>query len=111
MDKPSQWSKNELVAYILLYVANADLNETEDEKKYMLSRVDKDTYKSVHKQFDKDNDYQCIQNIIEGVKTHNYFENDYAQLFADIKLMIYADGEAEEMEEVTLSFLRKILKK
>lgn len=111
MDNNSKnWSKNELVAYILVYIANSDLEESDDEKKYILSRVDKKTFAKVHAQFDKDNDYQCIQKIIEGVKAHDYHENDYAELFADIKLMIYADGEADNMEEATLSFLRKILK-
>ena len=43
-------------------------------------------------------------------KTYDYFRDDYAGLFADIKLLLYADGEANEMEEATLSFLRKILK-
>lgn len=110
MNKPNEWSKNELVAYILLFIANSDLEQSKDETKYILSRVDKETYANVLEQFDKDNDYQCIQNIVESVKSHNYHENDYAELFADVKLMIYADGEADEMEEATLSFLRKILK-
>jgi len=110
MEQPSQWTKKELVAYILLYIANSDLEQTKDETEYILSRVDKETYASVYKQFDKDNDYQCIQNIVEAVNTHNYYNDDYAELFADIKLMIYADGEAQEIEAATLSFLRKILK-
>lgn len=109
-NNPKEWTKNELLAYILLFIANSDLEETTDEKAYILTRVDKKTYASVHKQFNNDNDYQCIQNIIEGVKFHDYFRDDYAGLFADIKLMIYADGEADEMEEATLSFLRKMLK-
>lgn len=110
MDNPKHWTKKELVAYILLYIANSDFEQTNDETEYMLSRVDKETYASVHNQFDKDNDYQCIQNIIEAVKTHNYYEDDYAELFADVKLMIYADGKADVTEEATLSFLRKIIK-
>ena len=110
MDNIKNWSKNELVAYILLYVANADLHETSEEKDFILTKVDKETYAAIHKQFDRDNDYQCIQNIIEGVKSHDYFRDDYAELFADIKLLLYADGEADRMEASTLLFLRKILK-
>ena len=110
MDKIKNWSKNELVAYILLYVANADLHETNEEKDFIRTKVDNETFAAIHKEFDSDNDYQCIQKIIEGVKTHNYFRDDYAELFADIQLLLYADGEAGEMEEATLSFLRKILK-
>jgi hypothetical protein len=110
MDKPNQWSKKELVAYILLYVANSDLHESNSEKNFIMSKVDRKTFANVHAEFDKDNDYQCIQKIIEGVKTHDYFRDDFIELFGDIKLMVYADGEADEIEEATLMLLRKILK-
>lgn len=110
MDKPSNWRKDELIAYILLYVANSDLHETNDEKDFIMSKVDRITFASVHKEFDEDNDYQCLQKIIKSVKAHDYFRDDYAELFVDIKLMLYADGESEEIEEVTYMYLRKILK-
>lgn len=110
MNTPTEWTKQELVAYILLYIANADLHETNDEKDFILSKVDRETFAAVHEVFDKDNDYQCIQKIIEGVKSHDYFKDDYSELFTDIKLMLYADGEAEEMEETTFMYLKKILK-
>jgi len=110
MDKPSEWSKKELVAYILLYVANSDLHETKEEKEFIMSKIDKKTFASVHAEFDADNDYQCIQKIIKSVNAHDYFRADYAGLFADIKLLLYADGEADNMEEATLMFLRKLLK-
>ena len=108
--KTIDWTKDELVAYVLLFAANADFKESEKEREFIISKVDKETYAAIHKQFDRDNDYQCIQNIIEGVKSHDYFRDDYAELFADIKLLLYADGEADRMEESTLLFLRKILK-
>ena len=111
METPINWSKKELVAYILLYIANSDLHETNDEKDFIMSKVDRITFADVHKTFDEDNDYQCIQKIIKGVETHDYFRNDYAELFVDIKLMLYADGEAVDMEEATFMYLRKILRK
>lgn len=110
MEKPSRWTKKELVAYILLYIANSDLHETNDEKDFIMSKVDRKTFAKVHEEFDNDNDYQCLQKIIESVKTHNYFKTDFSELFADIKLMLYADGEVHDMEDTTFMYLRKILK-
>ncbi|MGB5419486.1 sulfurtransferase [Algibacter sp.] len=110
MENPSTWSKEELLAYILMYVSNSDLEESRKEKKYILSRVDKAVYNRVHEQFEKDNDYQSIQNIIEAVKTHDYYRNDLADLFADIKLMAFVDGDYEPMEQMIYSQLKKILK-
>ncbi|MEP3836390.1 MAG: hypothetical protein ABJM36_02030 [Algibacter sp.] len=110
MEKPNTWTKDELLAYILIYVSHADLDQSKKEKKYILSRVDKTVYKRVSGQFEKDNDYQSIQNIIEGVKTHDYYRNDLTDLFADIKLMAFADGDFGQMEQLTYRQLKKILK-
>lgn len=109
LEKPSTWTKDELLAYILMYVSNSDLDESRKEKQYILSRVDKDVYNRVSKQFDKDNDYQSIQNIIEAIKKHNYYRNDLADLFADIKLMAFADGDYDPIEKMIYSHLKKIL--
>lgn len=110
MDKPYQWTKKELVAYILLYVANSDLQQTSEEKDFIISRVNKDVFESVYKEFERDNDYQCIQKIIKGVKAHDYFRDDFAGLFADIKQLLYVDGEVHAMEKATILFLKKMLK-
>ncbi|WP_298496617.1 sulfurtransferase [uncultured Algibacter sp.] len=110
MEKPSTWTKEELLAYILMYVSHADLGESRKEKDYILSRVDKAIYNRVNQQFEKDNDYQSIQNIIEAVKSHNYYRNDLADLFADIKLMAFVDGDYDPMEQMIYSHLKKMLK-
>lgn len=110
MEQPKIWTKDELLAYILIYVSHSDLNETWNEKEYILKRVEKDVYKRVYKQFKKDNDYQCIQNILEAVKANNYYRNDFADLFADIKLMAFADGEYDDMEKAVYASLKRILK-
>ena len=110
MEQPSAWTKDELLAYILMYVSHADLEASGKEKTYMLSRVEASVYNRVLVQFEKDNDYQSIQSIIEAVKTHDYYRNDFADLFADIKLMAFADGDYDPMEQMIYSHLKKILK-
>ncbi|TBN00448.1 sulfurtransferase [Hyunsoonleella flava] len=110
MEQPKTSTKDEVLAYILIYVLHSDLSETWKEKEYILKRVEKDVYKRVYEQFKKDNDYQCIQNIIEAVKANNYYRNDFADLFADIKLMAFADGEYDDMEKAVYANLKRILK-
>ena len=109
MNNPKQWAKEELLAYILIFIAHSDLEETRKEKEYILSRVDKTIYKRVEEKFEEDNDYQSIQNIIEAVKSHDYYRNDLADLFADIKLMAFADGDMDVMEQTAYNQLKKIL--
>lgn len=110
VDNVVEWSKKELLAYLLIYISNLDLKESRKECEYMLSRVDKNIYNRMHKKFETDSDYQCIQNIIKALKIHDYYRNDYADLFADIKLMAYADGDYSNMEQMLYSHLEKILR-
>ncbi|WP_203258422.1 sulfurtransferase [Hyunsoonleella ulvae] len=110
MEQPETWTKDELLAYVLIYVSHSDLNDTWKEKEYILSRVEKDVYHRVYEQFEKDNDYKSIQNIIKAVRAHDYYRNDFADLFADIKLMAFADGKYDDMEKAVYSNLKRILK-
>jgi actin-related protein len=103
------WTKEELVAYILLYVAHSDLKETEREHEYILSRVDLETYNHIKREFDDDNDYQSITKIVDAVDSSESYKNNPNELFADIKLMAFADGKMDQMEYAIYNSLKKIL--
>ncbi len=109
MTAPKTWTEAETLAYILLFIAHADLKETSSERDYIISRIDPLVYEQVYQQFKKDSDYQVIQNIIHAVETHDYYRNDLADLFADIKLMAFADGAYADIEQVAYKLLRKLL--
>jgi len=103
------WTKEELVAYILLYTAHSNFEEANTEKNVIISKVDMQTFQKIHDEFDKDNDYQSLQKIIKGVEDHNYNTNDLELLFADIKTLFLSDGEYDIMERNMFLFLKKIL--
>ena len=105
----SNWTKEELVAYILLFAANSDFTEDNDEKELILSKVDKSTYKSINKEFQKDNDFQSIQKILSGLKQHNYSKGDIDLLFADIKALFLADGNYDTIERNMFTNLKRLL--
>lgn len=105
----NNWTKQELVAYILLYVAHSDLKETKEEQKYILSRVDAETYQHIKQEFKNDNDYQSITKIVEAVNADSTYSNNPSELFADIKLMAFADGKMDQMEHAIYNSLKKIL--
>lgn len=105
----SNWTKEELVAYVLLYTANSDLNIENHEKNVIISKVDMKTFSKVHEEFDKDNDYQSLQKIIKGLEAHNYSKDDLEELFVDIKKLFLSDGSFDVMEQSMLAYLKKIL--
>lgn len=109
MSNNSNWSKQELLTYIMLYVAHSDLHESRSEYEYLLSRVDAETYSNIKQEFESDNDYQSISKIVDAVRSENYYNDDLTELFADIKLMAFADGSFDHMESATYNHLKKIL--
>ncbi len=103
------WTKDELVAYILLYAANSNFIEDNRERNVIISKVDMQTFQNIHNEFDNDNDYQSIQKIIKGLETHNYSKDDLEELFIDIKLMFLSDGDYDVLEQNMMLGLKKIL--
>ena len=107
--KQSHWSKEELVAYILLYTAHSNFEEANTEKNVIISKVDMQTFQRVHDEFDNDNDYQSLQKIIQGIEEHQYSSKDLQSLFTDIKMLFLSDGEYDILERNMFLFLKKIL--
>lgn len=109
MNTNKEWSKKELVAYILLYAANSNLSETNAERNVIISKVNMQTFQKIHEEFNADNDYQCIQKIIKGFEAHNYSKTDLNQLFLDMKILFFADGEFDQVEHTIFNWLKRIL--
>ena len=99
-----------MVAYVLLFAANSDFTENKEEKEVILSKIDKQTFKSIHKEFHEDNDFQSIQKIMAGLKLHNYSKGDIDFLFADIKELFLADGDYDTIERNMFTNLKRLLR-
>ena len=107
--KESHWTKDELIAYILLYASHSDLIEDNHERNVIISKVDMQTFQKIHDEFDKDNDYQSIQKILKGIEQHNYSKEDISLLLADIKVLFFSDGDYDVMERYMLNTFKKLL--
>lgn len=106
----TDWSKQEFKAYLLLYAANSNYFESEEEKEVILTLVDPIVYKRIHKELDHDNDYQSIQKILHNVEKFNYSKDDQAELINDIQSLFNANGEHDVLEDNLLLALKKLLK-
>ncbi|MFC4722215.1 hypothetical protein ACFO5O_07775 [Geojedonia litorea] len=104
-----KWTKDELVAYILLFAAHSNFTESNHEKNVIISKVDMQSFQKIHHEFEGDNDYQSIQKIIKGLDTYNYSKDDLSLLFADIKLLFFADGEFDLLEQNMYRGLERLL--
>lgn len=107
METPA-WSKEELMAYLLLFAANSDFKESNKERNMIISRVDHQTFQKIHDEFSEDNDYQSIQKIMAALENHDYSQDDLESLQADIKLMFHADGSFDLLEKNLFTFLKRL---
>ncbi|WP_452230082.1 sulfurtransferase [Lacinutrix sp. MEBiC02404] len=103
------WTKNELVAYTLLYAANSNFEEDNKERNLIIEKVDMQTFQKIHDEFDADNDYQSIEKIQAGLKEHHFTGEAIDTLLAEIKRMFFADGEFDVYERTMYRSLSKLL--
>ena len=108
-EKIMHWTKEELVAYTLIYAANSNFIEDNKERNMIIEHVDMQTFQKIHDEFDADNDYQSLQKISAGLKEHNYTHKDIDELLAEIKLMFFADGEFDVLERMVYRSLKSLL--
>ncbi len=104
------WTRDELVAYILLFAAHSDFKEDNRERDVIISKVDMNTFQDIHDEFDGDNDYQGIQKILTSLRQHNYDKDDVSLLLADIKTLFFSDGEFNINERNMLKSLERLFK-
>ncbi len=104
------WTRDELVAYILLLAANSDFKESVEEKNMIISKVDKQTFQDIHDEFNRDNDYQGIKKIMTSLEQHNYAKDDIDILLEDIKVLFLSDDEFDITEQNMYRFLERLLK-
>lgn len=109
MEAPN-WTKDEFIAYILLYAAHSDFKEDNHERNVIISKVDMQTFQKVHDEFSEDNDFQSIQKILASLDHHNYNKEILDALLADIKGLFFSDGDFDIKEHSMLLFLKRILK-
>jgi len=105
----SIWSRDELIAYILLFAANSNFKESNKERNIIISKVDMETFSEIHEEFDHDNDYQSLKKIQAGLLRHDYTSDDLEGLFIDIKVLFYSDGEYDTLEKNMFLYLKKVL--
>ena len=105
------WTRDELVAYILLFAAHSDFKEDNHERNMIISKVDMNTFQEIHDEFDNDNDYRGIQKIMTSLAQHNYEKDDIEVLLADIKVLFFSDGDFDITEQNMFRFLEKLFKK
>ena len=104
------WTKDEFLAYLLIYAAQINQIETEEEKEFIESRFDSKILKKIYKEINSDNDYQRIQKVMVYTYQENYLSQDLDNLLKEIKELLLCDGKFDVTEQALYHYLTKIFK-
>ena len=104
------WTRDEFLAYLLLYAANSNFEEANLERNVIISKVDMQTFQKIHDEFDADNDYQSLQKIQDAIERLNYSSEDIDELLSEIQVLFYSDGDFDLLERNMFTFLKRLLK-
>lgn len=107
--KKSKWSITEFEVYLLLFCAQSNHLETQQERDYIISKVDEKLFNKIHTEIVHDTSVESEQKIREYVLENYFSEKEKFDLKTDIKNVFFADGSIDKYEKQVFRFLNKLL--
>lgn len=106
----TNWTKEDLKIYLLIYCANADFSESKHELNYIKEKIENSQIDKIRDEFEKDNEYQSIQKIQSTIKELEYSKVAINSLFEEVKELFISDDNFNTQEQNLFRGLNKILK-
>ena len=104
-----EWDKEQFLAYVLLYAANADLEMSQEEEDYIQEQVGEKEYEEVKEIFLKDTEKERAYKIIDYSQGED-FDQEYAQMIKnDLEELFLADGEYTHWEKAIGRALTRLM--
>jgi len=104
------WTKEEFKVFLLLYAAQTNFIETQEEIEYIESRFPNEIINKIRKEINKLNDYQKSEIIVNQIKSNEYVQSDLDEILVEIKELYKSDGAFDSLEQSMFSMLDKLLK-
>ncbi len=109
-DYKTNWTKEEFKAYLLIYCANADFDESKEEKTFIKSHTTIENFDDIQREFDGDSDFTSIQKIQWSLNNHGYTESEIDVLLQDIKDLFVSDHQYTLLERNIYTVLKRLFK-
>lgn len=105
----NKWTKDEFLAYVLLYAAHCNFIETEEEKAYILTKVNTTVFLKIHNEVVIDSDEDSLNKIQEYITQNKVTTQEKELLIKDIKNVFFADGSVDIIEKKVFGILKNII--
>jgi hypothetical protein len=109
MHTETDWTRQEFKAYLLSYAAKSNFFESEEERDFILKATSGEAYTKIHKELEKDNDYQSLQKILYNLEKFKYSKEEIHQLVEDVQGLFLANGEIDLLENNFFHALKRLL--
>lgn len=96
--KPNNWTKTELKIYMLLLCANADATETEEERKFIKSKVDAQTFERIYAEFKADTEDERFEKIDDNIQMHDFENKELSEMRREMHEIFYSDCDFKMLE-------------
>ena len=110
MTEHLNWTKEEFKAFLLLYAAQTNFIETQEEIEYIESKFPNEIINRTRKEINKLNDYQKSEIIVNQIKSNEYVQSELDEILVEIKELYKSDGVFDSLEQSMFSMLEKLLK-
>ena len=110
MTEHLNWTKEEFKAFLLLYAAQTNFIETQEEIEYIESKLPDEIINKIRKEINKLNDYQKSEIIVNQIKSNEYVQSDLDEILLEIKELYKSDGVFDSLEQSIFSMLNRLLK-
>ena len=107
----SNWSREELKAYLTLFCLNTNFSNTNQEIDFSSLEISKTALNLLLKEFNGDNDFQSIQKIYASIEKNNYSTYSLNLLFNEIIEIILSSEIkfSNLMKSILLGFERTLI--
>ena len=110
MTEHLNWTKEEFKAFLLLFAAQTNFIENQEEIEYIESKFPNEIINRTRKEINKLNDYQKSEIIVNQIKSNEYVQSDLDDILLEIKELYKSDGVFDSLEQSMFSMLEKLLK-
>ena len=104
------YSKTDLLTYLMVYAASADFDISEEEVTMIKSKVGATEYEKMERLFEDHNDIQSINFISDTVHALGLGKSDIDGLMEEVKQVFLADGQFDMLERQLEMRLNHILR-
>lgn len=105
----TNWTNEEFKAYVLLYAARCDYEESDDEMKIVHALINEGSFHKIHKEIEHDNDFVSMQKIMFNLDKFHYTKDDADLLLNEIRELFMSGHNFNILENNMLLCLSRIL--